>query len=378
MYKEKYLKYKTKYLDLKSQLGGVDTEELQIQHTKAIEIAKQTRETADAMSKAAKLSREKAIQIYIKPIIGEVKSRIANLKQELKEIEKQLSDAISRLDEAKIRRDAIKQQEEAQTQQEEAQTQQEEAQQLEAQKQLDEAPNLPILEVFRLNDLIKKLEILISEEEDVLLFMESIEVKGIQQINESIAKLKKKINTEEEVENGNLLVNNYLIMNKKYSSHIIIYPTEIFYKNNNFISYSSNEFKKNVFVIFNQIIYNNSDDYWNFSVQQEYIKSHNIFPVGILINYLSNNIYVILKTSNDYSFLHILEFLKIWSPEKLADLNTKNIYSHFETLIYNLNECLNTIKFLIVSNSGYIHQADKVIDNIDKNRNELYKFVDFK
>ena len=56
MYKEKYLKYKTKYLELQSQLGGSTLEELQTRHTKA-------REKADDLTKAAEQLREKAEQL---------------------------------------------------------------------------------------------------------------------------------------------------------------------------------------------------------------------------------------------------------------------------------------------------------------------------
>ena len=417
MFKEKYLKYKTKYLELQSHLGGSPPtlDELKTRHSKAkelvlqsIEKAKQSREKAtqmrkkvDELTKASIQSREaekqihvSAIQRHIIPIIQEVKSRILNLKKELVITEKQLEEATNRLEEASKQREAIKQLETIKQLEAIEQLKEAQKQLKEAQKQLDDAndvinklfeeepqldpPNLPILEVVRIKDLVINLTYLINQEENVLSILNSLEQNEINQFNKYelnfIANLKNKINTEEQVETGELLLNNYLIMNKLYSSNIIIHPTDIFYTQNNFIFDSPNEFKKNVFVVFNQIIYNDSNQ--QFSNQQQYIASYNIFPVGILINYLYNNIYVIVKTSTDYSFLNIWNFLKIYSSTKLDELKTANKHLYFKHLIKNLNNCLFNIKMFITSNGNYIHKEYEVIeDNINQNIDNLNKLM---
>ena len=334
-----YLKYKTKYLDLTIQLGGshpslieLKIKDSKTQHTKeaatkSMEAAKQSRKAATKSREAAIRSREaekrihaSAIQKHIIPIILEVKNRLFNLEKQIVEEKTRLEEVQKRLsytDEA-----------------------------LEEGSKLD-PPNLPILELYRVRNVVSVLENLIRVEENVLMVLDLLANNELNQLNyfnqsvmENVAHVMKENDTAEKLENGNLLVDKYLIMNNSYSYSIIIDPTDIFYKTNNFIFDLEKKMssKKNVFVVFRQFIHTD--------------------PTG-------------------KKYREVKNYIKI-CYDKLDELKTTKSLNYFRRLIENLKDCLSITTESFINQLYYndiIQEDIKLISNHKRKYPKITRYI---
>jgi hypothetical protein len=425
MYKEKYLKYKTKYLDLKNQLGGGPTAaELQLKAAELQLKAKERKQSAEkAQIELELLEIKKAIQIAERQLsntlqlIKETEGRLAEAqekkekkkenmlqivddtrKQLIKVVEEQkdknkfeLSPHIIELEElitkllekgytdkriVQLSLDAIKKQEvlaKVETT-------------LEAQKQpitLQEA----LVKLYRvLQELLLDIQIEEMEQSSLVSLKSDVQFRH----NVLIALLKKKAQVIKEkmtiqlLENGNLLLNDYLQIGSDDSDDTeqlinIINPTEQFYKQNNFTGDMLAKIKKNVFIVLKKLF----EDYYRHqifnvsSLKQQIIN----LPVGILINFIEKQeeqeeqeeqIYVIIQEtqysyqlmkSNSYFVKKLSEFVDNNDISRKVSLNLYSILMH--NLINCLEESKNVIE-LLTNNNILLSEIEAQIKNIQR------------
>jgi hypothetical protein len=228
----------------------------------------------------------------------------------------------------------------------------------EAQKQpttLQEA----LVKLYRvLKELLLDLEIEEYEQEKVRFIKWVIEPKleHLVELRKKIAQVIKEKVIVQQLENGDLLLNDYLQIGSddtEQLTNIIINPTEQFYTQNKFTGNMLPKIKKNVFIVLNKLF---NDTVW-YQIKNPYYEVKNIkLPVGILINFIENQIYVInqeTQVSND------LMKPDSYLVETLSDFNKEELHNNVSSYLYynlmdNLRNCLeeskNVIKLLTNNN----------------------------
>jgi hypothetical protein len=430
MYKEKYLKYKTKYLELKNQLGGYPTaSQLKLQAQQKIQIAEKRQQSSQvasqtllaAQAKVAQTQAEaEAAQLKLTQIqseqkeanktiliaegelsninlsIGKTENRLLKAQEKKEKMLQIADDALKQLikvaqeqkDEKKLllspditleqlitsllgkeykdkrsvllSLEAIKQEVKVETTPEAKVETTPEAKVKttpEAQKQpttLQEA----LVKLYRvLKELLLYIEIE-EDEEEILRFLKYViepkQYKLVELIKKKAQVIKEKVIVQK-LENGDLLLDDYLIgrnnteqlNDTEQLTNIIINPTEQFYTKNNFTDMLPNI---NVFIVLNKLFI--EDDRYaikNINYELQNIK----LPVGILINFIENQIYVIIQEtqysynvmkSDSYSVKELSEFDKYYIYNKVSYLYL--YYRLIDNLINCLKESKNVIKLL--------------------------------
>jgi hypothetical protein len=420
MYKEKYLKYKTKYFELKNQLGGSPTAaELEVKAAELQLKAKERKQSAEKAQQTLKAARQTLLAAQAKtPQVdaeaAQIKLTQIQLEQEetnnaIQEIEKRLLKAQGKKEEMlQIADDALKQLiKVAQEQKDEkklllspditleqlitsllgkeykdkrsvllsleAIKQQEPKVETtpEAQKQpttLQEA----LVKLYRvLKEILLDIEIEEFEREIFSYLYYYIKPKQ-QELVELIKKRTQVINEKvivQKLENGDLLLYDYLKGRndtKLTNTCIIINPTERFYPQNNFIGNMLPNI--NVFIVLNKELFNEDDRHAIRDINNEL---QNIkLPVGILINFINDQIYVIIQETqyssdvmkaDSYSVKELSEF------EKYSVFNkVKYEYLHYR-LIDNLINCLKESKNVIklLNNNNLLSMIESQLSRLN-------------
>jgi hypothetical protein len=423
MYKKKYLKYKTKYLELKNQLGGHPTAEqlkLEAEEKKqkaetlkiSSQVAQQTLLAAQAKSTQTQAEAE-AAQIKLTQIQLEQSERnkailiaegeLSNMRLSVEETEKRLLKAQEKKEKMlKIVDDARKQLIKVAQEQKvllspditleqlitsllgkeykdkrsvllslEAIKQQEPKVETtpEAQKQpttLQEA----LVKLYRvLKELLLDIEIEEVEQERLRFLKWVIEPKQqklVELIKKKAQVIKEKVIVQQ-LENGDLLLNDYLQIGSddtEQLTNIIINPTEQFYTKNKFTGNMLPNIKKNVFIVLNKL-FKDTDRY---GVKNADYELQNIkLPVGILINFIEDQIYVIIQETQVSRDLMKPDSYLV---EKLSDFDKAYIYNKVSIYLYynlmdNLINCLeeskNVIKLLSNNNLLFMIETQLTI-----------------
>jgi hypothetical protein len=399
MYKKKYLKYKTKYLDLQNQLGGGSTAaELKLEAEQKKEVAEKLQQSSQLAQQTLKAAQAKAAQTQAKVAQTQAEAaqkeankailiaegELSNMRLSIQEIENRLLEAQEKkenmlqiVDDARkqlikvaqeqkvwlspditieltsllgkeykdkssvlLSLEAIKQQEPKVETTPEAQIQP---------TTLQEA----LVKLYRvLKEILLDLEIEKFERERLRFLKDVIEFKQqklVELIKKKAQVIKEKVIVQQ-LENGDLLLNDYLQIGSddsddtKQLTNIIINPTEQFYTQNKFTTGNMlANIKKNVFIVLNKLFIDTDMN------EIENIK----LPVGILINFIENQIYVIIyKTQYSYNYFNNLMKADSYSVENLLDFDKYYIKSNVSIPLYyrlmdNLNNCLKESKHVI-------------------------------
>jgi hypothetical protein len=422
MYKKKYLKYKTKYLDLQNQLGGGPTAaKLKLEAEQKKQVAEKLQKSSQVAQQTLKAAQAKAAQTQAEAAAAQIKLTQIQLEQKetnnaIQEIEKRLLEAQGKKEKMlQIADDALKQLiKVAQEQKDEkklllspditleqlitsllekeykdkrsvllsleAIKQQEPKVETtpEAQKQpttLQEA----LVKLYRvLKEILLDIEIEEFEQERLNFLKSDVQFRQ----NELIALMKKKAQVIKEkmttqlLENGNLLLNDYLQIGSDDSDDSddteqlinIINPTEQFYTQNNFTGDMLAKEKKNVFIVLKKLF----KHYYRHQIDNiSSLEQRNInLPVGILINFIEEQIYVIIQEtqysyklmkSNSYFVKKLSEFV---DKNDILGKVSQNLYS---ILMHNLIKCLEESKNvieLLTNNNILLSKIEAQIKNI--------------
>jgi hypothetical protein len=395
MYKEKYLKYKTKYLDLQNQLGGhpLTAEQLKLEAKEKKQKAETLKISSQLAQQTLKAAQAKAAQTQAEAAAAQIKLTQIQLEQKetnnaIQEIEKRLLEAQGKKEKMlQIADDALKQLiKVAQEQKDEkkfllspditleqlitsllgkeykdkrsvllsleAIKQQEPKVETtpEAQKQpttLQEA----LVKLYRvLKEILLDIEIEEFEQERLSFLKDYIKPKQ-QKLVELIKKRTQVINEKvivQKLENGDLLLYDYLIgrNDTEELTNTIINPTEKFYTQNNFTGNMLPNI--NVFIVLNKELFIEDDRYaiTNINDELQNIK----LPVGILINFINDQIYVIIQETQ-YS-KNVMK-ADSYSVKELSEFDKYSVYNKVEykylhyRLIDNLINCLKESKNVI-------------------------------
>ena len=202
--------------------------------------------------------------------------------------------------------------------------------------------------------------------------------------NELIELMKKKAQVIKEkmttllLENGNLLLNDYLQIGSDDSDDSddteqlinIINPTEQFYTQNNFTGDMLAKIKKNVFIVLKKLF---KHYYKHQIVNISSLEEQNInLPVGILINFIESQIYVIIQ---DTWYSYTLMKSDSYFVKKLSELVDENdilkkvSHNLYSILMHNLIKCLEESKNvieLLTNNNILLSEIEAQIINIQR------------
>ena len=433
MYKKKYLKYKTKYLDLTNQLGGNSNiiqdgggptaAELELEAKRKRQLAEEVQKSslatqevlltaqkaslsAQIIAKQTKAKQLELEQIEINNAIQIAEGQLINMRLSIQETEGRLLKAQEKrkkmlqiVDDA--RKQLIKVAEEQKDKNKFLLSLNIELEQLitkllekgftdsrrvlllleaikqealakvettpEAQKQpttLQEA----LVKLYRvLKELL--LDIQIEENEQGRINLNHLVHRQQELVNlmKKKAQVIKEKMTPQLLENGNLLLNDYLQIGSddtEQLTNIIINPTKQFYTKNNFTGNMLANMEKNVFIVLKKLF---NDTFVYEPDNRNYILQNIKLPVGILINFIENQIYVIIQEIQ-YSD----NLMKSYLVEKLSDFDKNDIYRKVTRNLYivlmnNLKNCLEESKNvieLLTNNNNLLSEIETQINKI--------------